>query len=90
MKAAVTCHPAHVPPTASLLLQGVVKGLWSELCCLTGWLVQSGQGAAQAAGGHLYTLLFTSGIQTLQPQHAQQVRHLLQMRLWVPDTVATH
>jgi len=40
-------------------VQGAVKGLFPCLLGLAGQLVQAGQAAPQAAGTHLYTLLFT-------------------------------
>ncbi len=40
-------------------VQGAVKGLFPNLLGLAGQLVQAGQAAPQAAGTHLYTLLFT-------------------------------
>ena len=49
--------------------------MWPELLCLAGRLIQSGQGPAQAAGGHLYTLLFTSSFPASPPGHTQQVLH---------------
>ncbi len=44
---------------SAVWVQGAVKGLFPNLLGLAGQLVQAGQAAPQAAGTHLYTLLFT-------------------------------
>ncbi|KAA6418674.1 MAG: hypothetical protein FRX49_11327 [Trebouxia sp. A1-2] len=54
--------------------QGAVKGLFPGLLGLAGQLVQAGQAAPQAAGTHLYTLLFACCTPAgTAAQHRQEV-----------------
>ena len=59
------------------LVQGAVKGLFPGLLGLAGQLVQAGQAGPQAAGSHLYTLLFTCYTPAgTAAQHRQVWRHV--------------
>ena len=54
-------------------MQGALGLLFEGLLGLGGWLVQGGQGPPQAAGAHLYVLLFSASHACKQCQQYRQV-----------------